>query len=52
MRRRPIGALIGFLMIVLGVLIVFAMVLPPGFWWFILGLSCIAAGFFCCRRRW
>ncbi len=48
---RSFGGLIGFLMIVLGVLIVFAMLLPAGFWWFIFGISLIVAGFCCANRR-
>ncbi len=48
---RPLGGLICFLMIVLGVLIVFAMLLPVGFWWFLLGISLIVCGFHCANRR-
>ena len=48
---RPLGGLICFLMIVLGVLIVFAMLLPAGFWWFLLGLGLIVSGFCCANRR-
>lgn len=52
MRRwRPFGGLICFLLIVLGVLILFALLLPPGFWWFVLGVSLIAGGFCCINRR-
>lgn len=50
-RRGPLCGLIGCLMIVLGVFIVFAMVLPPGFWWFIIGVALIAVGFCCANRR-
>ena len=49
-RGKPCG-LVGVLLIILGVLIVFAMVLPPGFWWFVLGVGLIAAGFACARRQ-
>ena len=38
-------------MIVLGVLIVFALVLPPGFWWFLFGAALISCGFGCMNRR-
>ena len=52
MRRwRPLGAAIGFVMIVLGVLILFAMLLPAGFWWFMFGVALIASGFCCANRR-
>ena len=49
-RWPPFGGLACFLMIVLGVLIVFALVLPAGFWWFFLGVALIAGGF-CCANR-
>ena len=48
---RPLGAAIGFVMIVLGVLILFAMLLPDGFWWFMFGVALIASGFCCASRR-
>jgi hypothetical protein len=48
---RSIGGLIGFLMIVLGVLIVFAMLLPAGFWWFLFGVSLSAGGYCWANRR-
>ena len=52
MRRwRPFGGLICFLMIVLGVLIMFALLLPAGFWWFLFGVALIACGFCCANRR-
>ncbi len=52
MRRGwPFGVLIGFLMIVLGVLILFAMLLPAGFWWFLFGVALIAGGYCCANRR-
>jgi uncharacterized membrane protein HdeD (DUF308 family) len=50
-RGRPIGALCGFLMIVLGVLILFAMLLPAGFWWFMFGVALIVSGFCCANQR-
>ena len=52
MRRwRPAGAVLGFLMLVLGVLIVFALLLPAGFWWFLLGDVLLACGFCGANRR-
>lgn len=48
---RPFGGLFGFLLIVFGVIIVLAMVLPPGFWWFVLGVVLISIGFCCANRR-
>lgn len=50
-RGRPFGGAVGFILIVIGVVIVLAMVLPPGFWWFIFGMALIAAGFCCANRR-
>ena len=50
-RHGPLGGLIGFICIVIGVIILFAMVLPPGFWWFLFGMALICAGFCCARRR-
>ena len=44
-------ALFGFALIVFGVLILFAMLLPAGFWWFIFGVALIAGGFCCANRR-
>lgn len=52
MRRGwPAWALIGFMMIVLGVMIVFALLLPAEFWWFIFGVALIVSGFCCANRR-
>lgn len=42
-RGRSVCAL-GIVSIVVGVLIILAMVLPSGFWWFILGAALIAVG--------
>lgn len=50
-RRRPFEGLFCFLLIVLGVLILFALLLPAGFWWFILGIALIVSGFYCACRR-
>ena len=50
-RGRPFGGLPGFLMIVIGVLILLAMLLPASFWWFIIGVALIACGFYCVNKR-
>ena len=50
-RRGPVTGLVGCLMIVAGVIILFAMFLPPGFWWFVFGAALICAGFCCANRR-
>ena len=43
-KKNPILKLIGILMISVGALLLFARVLPPGFWWFCVGVSLIAGG--------
>lgn len=40
----PGRGLIGGALIGLGALILFARVLPPGFWWFCVGAALVAAG--------
>lgn len=47
-RRRGIGFWIGIACMVTGVLIILALVLPAGFWWFALGGALIAAVCGCC----
>jgi uncharacterized membrane protein len=41
--------ILGCITIVLGVVIILAMVLPAGFWWFLLGVGLIACGIWLCR---
>ncbi len=50
MRRKPRGNLIGCISLVLGLLIVFSLILPTGFWWFLLGASFIGLGLYLNRR--
>ena len=47
--RRRIRCLLGIFCIVVGILIILRMILPAGFWWFILGVALIAAGVWCVR---
>ena len=49
-RRRKRGPSIGWLVILAGVLIILAMILPPGFWWFALAIALIAAGIWLLRN--
>lgn len=42
--------MLGPLMIVTGVTILLAMVLPAGFWWFLLATGLIVTGLWLCRR--
>ena len=42
--HHPILKLIGIAMIVVGMLILFARVLPAGFWWFCVGAGLVAGG--------
>lgn len=43
-RRNPILTIIGISLIVVGALILFARVLPSGFWWFCVGVGLVAGG--------
>lgn len=47
-RRRGICFWIGIACVVAGVFIILALVLPAGFWWFVLGGALIARAFGCC----
>ena len=52
MRRcNPVLKLVGGAMILVGALILFARVLPPGFWWFCVGVSLVAGGICLLRKR-
>ncbi|NLW66089.1 MAG: hypothetical protein GXY26_07620 [Clostridiales bacterium] len=42
---------IGCFIIVLGVFVLLALVLPPTFWWFILGSVLICVGIWVCKCR-
>ena len=48
-RRRGICFWIGIACVVAGVFISLALVLPAGFWWFVLGGALIAAGIWLLR---
>lgn len=52
MRGKGPGALGGLslLLIIFGVLIILALVLPQGFWWLMLGVVLILLGLQLCRR--
>ena len=43
-RRRRRGPSIGWLVILTGVIIILALILPAGFWWFALAVGLIVAG--------
>jgi len=49
--RNSLGRIAGALLIAAGILLIFALILPAGFWWFMLGLGLIALGIYCIRRR-
>ena len=49
-RRNPITNLTGILLITMGALILFARVLPAGFWWFCVGVGLVAAGIVLLRK--
>lgn len=48
--RRPLPNTVGVILITLGIIILLALVLPSGFWWFVLGMALIALGIFWTRR--
>jgi len=50
--RRPKQQLnwIGIAAIVLGIIVLLSLFLPPGFWWFVLGVGLIVFGL-CSQRR-
>lgn len=50
-RRRNNGNKLGCLVILAGVLIILALVLPPGFWWFALAIALICGGIWLIRSR-
>ena len=47
-RRRP-GSVLGLVCILAGLVIILSMILPAGFWWFILGATLIAIGIWLLR---
>ncbi len=49
-RRRGNGNKLGCLVVLAGVLIILALVLPPGFWWFALAIALICGGIWLLRR--
>ena len=50
-RGRPYPNLIGLIMVTLGVIIIFSMILPSGFWWFALGTILIVLGLCWSKRK-
>lgn len=50
-RRNPVAAVVGVLMIVTGALILFARVLPAGFWWFCVGAGLLIGGIALLTKR-
>ena len=47
-RKGP--GLFSLLLIIFGILIILALVLPPGFWWLMLGVVFVVLGLQLCRR--
>ena len=43
-KRHSGGGLVGLVMLLVGIIIIMALILPTGFWWFILGAVLIALG--------
>ncbi len=50
-RRRRNGNTLGCLVVLAGVLIILALVLPAGFWWFALAIALICGGIWLLRCR-
>ena len=50
-RGHTDGRALGMLLIAAGCLILFAMVLPSGFWWFLLSAALICLGLRLCNGR-
>lgn len=48
--KRPIGFFISVFLVILGLFIILAMVLPGAVWWFLLGVGLIVIGLCLCRR--
>lgn len=48
-RRRNRGCFLGWFAVLGGVVIIFALVLPAGFWWFALAIALIALGIWLIR---
>ena len=48
-RRRRRGPAVGWLVILAGIVILLALILPAGFWWFALGAALIIAGIWLLR---
>ena len=42
--KRPLPKQVGRVLVIAGVLIVSYLVLPSGFWWFLIGVAMIVAG--------
>lgn len=42
--KRPLPKQVGRVLVIAGVLIVSYLVLPSGFWWFLVGVGMIVAG--------
>ncbi|MBR1660427.1 MAG: hypothetical protein IJ705_08920 [Oscillospiraceae bacterium] len=50
-RRNPVVTIVACAMIAVGGLILFARVLPAGFWWFCVGAGLVAGGVCLLLRR-
>lgn len=50
-RRRRNGNTLGCLVVLAGVLIILALVLPAGLWWFALAIALICGGIWLLRCR-
>ena len=49
-KRQKSTRIIGWAAITAGIVVLLSMILPAGFWWFMLGVALISAGI--CVNRW
>jgi len=49
--HNPLQKIVGIVMLTLGLLILFARVLPDGFWWFCVGAGLTVGGFLLLTRH-
>ncbi len=49
MRRRRRGSYLGCVALLAGIIIILALILPTGFWWFALAIALIWAGIWLIR---
>ena len=51
MRRRRSKQPWGLILVTAGIIVLMSLILPEGFWWFMLGVALITCGVYICRCR-